>query len=440
MSTGLVIDEDREFRRAVASWLRERDWTVLEAEDRAAGLGISRQQSPQLVVCDLLKPRGQGFQFCRQLRQAEGPAHRCFIVATGNGCASDRFASLEAGADEYLARPLDFGKFSAMLARLGGAPPAAAAGPAPPPGGAWLKFWGVRGSIPTPGTETAHYGGNTSCVEVRAGGEIIILDSGSGIRPLGRALAAEFKDQPLRLSVLVTHTHWDHIQGFPFFLPAYEEKNEVAIIGFEGARQGLQSALSNQMDSLYFPISMREMRSRITVREIKGPDFKIGAVPVRTQIVHHPGLCVGYRLATPGGDISYLPDVELRPRLPAKRRGAAAVLDAEQRRLAGEHDAQALEFMRDSEVLILDSQYNPDERESHVGWGHSCAEDSVAFAIKANVKRLFMFHHDPDHDDEEVSRMVARARRMAARRKSALVVEAAREGLAVVLQPALKKV
>ncbi len=277
-------------------------------------------------------------------------------------------------------------------------------------------------------------------MEVRAGGEIIILDSGSGIRPLGRALAAEFKDQPLRVSVLVTHTHWDHIQGFPFFLPAYEEKNEVAIIGFEGARPGLQSALSSQMDSLYFPISMREMRSRISILEVKGPEFRIGAVPVRTQVVNHPGVCVGYRLATPGGDISYLPDVELRQRLPAKPQAMAVVLDTERREFAREHDQKVLEFMRDSEVLILDSQYNPDERESHIGWGHSCAEDSVAFAIKANVKRLFMFHHDPDHDDEEISRMVARARRMAARRQSALVVEAAREELEVVLQPALKKV
>jgi len=423
MSTGLVIDEDREFRRGVASWLRERDWTVLEAEDRAAGLEISRQHAPHLVVCDLLQPRGEGFQFCRDLRQAEDPAHRCLIVATGNGCAPDRFDSLEAGADEYLARPLDFGKFLAS-----------------PPGGAWLKFWGVRGSIPTPGTETAHYGGNTSCVEVRAGGEIIILDSGSGIHPLGRALAAEFKDRPLRVSVLVTHTHWDHIQGFPFFMPAYEEKNEVAIIGFEGARQGLQSALSNQMDSLYFPISMREMRSRISILEVKGPDFKIGAVPVRAQFVNHPGVCAGYRLATPGGGISYLPDVELRPRPAGQSQGAAAVLDAAHRRLAGEHDEKVLDFIRDSEVLILDSQYNPDERASHIGWGHSCAQDSVALAIKAKVKRLFMFHHDPDHDDEEISRMVARARRMAARRNSALVVDAAREGLAVVLQPAPKKV
>jgi phosphoribosyl 1,2-cyclic phosphodiesterase len=297
-------------------------------------------------------------------------------------------------------------------------------------GGAWLKFWGVRGSIPTPGAETAYYGGNTSCVEVRVGNEIIILDSGSGIRPLGRALAEEFKEQPIRVSVLITHTHWDHIQGFPFFMPAYEEKNEVAIVGFDGARQGLQQALSSQMGSPYFPINMEQMRCRLTIQEVKGPDFKIGAVPVRAQIVNHPGKCVGYRLATPGGDISFFPDVELRRR-PVQPGEATAALDTEHRKFAG--DLKVLEFIRDSEVLILDSQYSPEEHRTHLGWGHSCADDSVVFAIKANVKRLFLFHHDPDHDDEAVSRMLAQAREIAARRNSPMVIEAAREGLKVEL-------
>ena len=310
------------------------------------------------------------------------------------------------------------------------------AAPAAPAGGAWLRFWGVRGSIPTPGPETACYGGNTSCVEVRVGSEIIILDSGSGIRPLGRALAEEFKGQPMRVSVLITHTHWDHIQGFPFFMPAYEAKNEVALVGFKGARRDLQKAFSNQMGSPYFPISMEQMRCRLTIREINGPGFKIGAVPVRAQFVNHPGKCAGYRLSTPGGDISFLPDAELRRR-PATPGEAAAALDTEHRKFAG--DLKVLEFIRDSEVLILDSQYNPEEHQTHLGWGHSCADDSVVFAIKANVKRLFLFHHDPDHDDEEISRMVARARQIVANRGSPLIVEAAREGFELVLAPVQKK-
>jgi phosphoribosyl 1,2-cyclic phosphodiesterase/ActR/RegA family two-component response regulator len=436
MNTGLVINEDLDFRRAVASWLRERDWTVLEAKDRAAGLELSLKQPPQLVLCDLLKPRGNGFQFCRDLLQLQDPANPCVIIATGNGCPADLFRSLEAGADEYLARPLDFAKFSAILARRSGAPPAAAR-PASAPGGTRLKFWGVRGSIPTPGPQTAYYGGNTSCVEVRVDHEIIILDSGSGIRPLGRALAAEFRGQPIHLSLLITHTHWDHIQGFPFFMPAYDPRNQITIVGFEGARQGLQSTLSSQMESPFFPITLHQMPGHLSIQEVKGLDFKVGAVPVRAQFLNHPGVCTGYRLDTPGGSIAYLPDVELCQRLRASLDAAHRRLDTETRAFASDHDLKVLEFIRDSEVLILDSQYNAQEYQKHVGWGHSCAEDSVAFALKAGVKRLFMFHHDPEHSDEEISRMVARARQIAARHNSPLLIEAAREGFELVLDPVL---
>src|SRR3981081_1743639 len=116
-----------------------------------------------------------------------------------------------------------------------------------------LKFWGVRGSIPVPGPTTVRYGGNTSCVEVRADGEIIILDAGSGIRPLGEALAAEFRGHSIEITILITHTHWDHIQGFPFFLPAYDARNRVHILGYEGARAGLAATLAGQMESPYFP-------------------------------------------------------------------------------------------------------------------------------------------------------------------------------------------
>ena len=166
-----------------------------------------------------------------------------------------------------------------------------------------LKFWGVRGSIPSPGPDTIFYGGNTSCVEVRVGSEIIILDAGTGIRPLGLSLEKETKDKPVHLNLLITHTHWDHIQGFPFFLPAYNPKNTVDIFGFEGARLGLEGTLSSQMESPYFPISMQQMPGNISIKEIKELDFKVRGVSVQAQFVNHPGLCAGYRIFTPGGSI-----------------------------------------------------------------------------------------------------------------------------------------
>lgn len=296
-----------------------------------------------------------------------------------------------------------------------------------------LRFWGVRGSIATPGTDTVFYGGNTSCVEVRVDSEIIILDAGTGIRRLGLALEDEFKERPMRLSVLITHTHWDHIQGFPFFLPAYNPKNIVTIFGFKGARQGLENTLSSQMENPYFPISMQQMPGNISIKEVQELNFNVNGVPIQAQFVSHPGLCTGYRLFTPGGSIVYIPDIELFHRLRARWIRETDVMTRSERQNDPEEDRNVIDFIRDAEVVILDSQYSALEYEQHVGWGHSCVEDTVAFALHANVKRLYLFHHDPDHNDAAISAMVERAREMVANRRSSLIVEAAREGVELLL-------
>ena len=151
-----------------------------------------------------------------------------------------------------------------------------------------LKFWGARGSIPTPGAGTVRYGGNTSCVEVRSGGEIIILDAGTGLRGLGNALAAEYKKQPLHLTLLITHTHWDHIQGLPFFAPIYNPRCRLRLLCSEGARIGLINALTGQMESTYFPVPFSKLPSNIEIEELKDFNFAIGSVLVRAHRANHP--------------------------------------------------------------------------------------------------------------------------------------------------------
>jgi phosphoribosyl 1,2-cyclic phosphodiesterase len=180
---------------------------------------------------------------------------------------------------------------------------------------------------------------------------------------------------------------------------------------------------------------MYQLPGDITIQEVKGLDSKVGTVPVRAQFLNHPGVCTGYRLATPAGAIAYLPDVELCRHLPEDPQGTALSQQAQARTHAAEQDLKVIEFIRDSEVLIIDSQYSADEYPKHIGWGHSCVEDSVAVAIKANVKRLFLFHHDPDHCDAEVSQLLEQARQIAARHGSPLLIEAAREGFELVLAP-----
>ena len=178
-----------------------------------------------------------------------------------------------------------------------------------------LKFWGVRGSIPTPGPTTVQYGGNTSCVEVRADGQIIILDAGTGLRLLGCELVAEFDTQPLELTLLLTHTHWDHIQGLPFFLPVYKPQNHLRILGYEGARHGLEVVLAGQMESPFFPIGLREVPANVLIEELKEMSLQrrpgARAGPASPII---PANCVGYRLFTSDGSIAFFPDNELQPR------------------------------------------------------------------------------------------------------------------------------
>jgi len=273
-----------------------------------------------------------------------------------------------------------------------------------------VKFWGVRGSIPTPGPTTVRYGGNTSCVEVRAGGEIILLDAGSGLRALGRSLLAEFKNKPLKLTMLLTHTHWDHIQGLPFFGPIYDSRCRLRILGRKGARKGLVNALTGQMESSYFPIPFHKLPSNIKIEELKDFNFNIGPVRGRALRANHPGLCVGYRLAWHDRAIAFFPDTEPRH---------------------GGDDPEMIEFVRNADVLILDSQYDSAEYRQHAGWGHGCVDDSVALALRAGVKQLCLFHHDPDHDDKRIDGLVRHARRLVAKQKGKLKVDAAREGMTI---------
>jgi len=438
MKTVLVIVADPAFRNRLTLGLSEHGWTVLDADNSKHALALARQHQPELIFCDCQAPWSDIARACRNLAgQEESSRLRPTLVAAGNGQITERIAALEGGADEYLAKPVTAQSLEKLLVRWsangqGNARPKSNGSPGGD-AGARLKFWGVRGSIAAPGPDTVYYGGNTACVEVRVGDDIIVLDAGTGIRKLGLTLVEEFKDRPINLHLLITHSHWDHIQGFPFFPPAYNLNNKVSIYGFEGARQGLQSTLSTQMENPYFPISMQQMQGAITIRELKELSFKVGAVEVKAHFLNHPGICTGFRISTPGGAISYLPDVELFQQLRTRWNTGE---NSERRReieTVPEEDRNVLEFIRDSEVLILDSQYDAGEYGRHIGWGHSCFEDAVTLAVQGGVRRLFLFHHDPDHTDEQISRMVARARDLAMRRHSPLIIEAAREGCEVLL-------
>ena len=430
MPTALLIESDAESRKRLARLFARHGWDTIEAEDGAAGIDLALTNRPHAIVCDLLLPRISGLQVCRAIR--EKLASPRIIIVAGRTYDIDRDTVLEAGGDEYFVKPLKWEKLAEVIKRVRRpkrklTPRLSRALKFHPPS-TRVKFWGVRGSIPVPGPTTIGYGGNTTCVEVRTNGNIIILDAGSGIRELGLALNEEFGNAPINLTLLLTHTHWDHIQGLPFFIPAYQAKNTIRVLGYEGARAGLATILAAQMEVPFFPVSWKDLPGTMKIQELKKMEFSIGKVRVRSRFLNHPGVCVGYRLFTKEGSIAFLPDNEPFEPLKLKLAARDGTHPHRARAQAAVQRSKLVEFLKDTDVLILDAQYTDEKYQEHIGWGHGALSRVVSLALEARAKKLFLFHHDPAHDDHKIEEMLERARLLVVESGRRLEVEAAREG------------
>jgi phosphoribosyl 1,2-cyclic phosphodiesterase/CRP-like cAMP-binding protein len=286
-----------------------------------------------------------------------------------------------------------------------------------------VRFWGTRGSIPTPGRRTAFFGGNTSCVEVRADDDnVVLLDCGTGARPLGLDIINRRERLP-RIDILVTHTHWDHIQGFPFFLPAYVPGSRLTIYGARGLDRTLEGSLSGQMQHTYFPVQLQELRAKIDFVEVAEERFKLGPFRVTTQFLNHTAPTMGYRLDAGSLTVVYATDHEPYGWAPSSGRRPHGL----------EHpgDARHLEFFAGADLLIHDAQYVDQQYPTKRGWGHSTIEYVTDLAVRGQVKRLALSHHDPLHSDQWVRRETDRARRRAHAQGSSLEIFAAAEGLEI---------
>lgn len=284
-----------------------------------------------------------------------------------------------------------------------------------------IRFWGTRGSIPKPGPATVRYGGNTSCVEVRsASGVLMLLDCGTGAHAFGRALLAE-PDGPRRGHVLISHTHWDHIQGLPFLAPLFDPDFEWDIYGPRGLGPSIRETLAGQMQYTYFPITIEQFAAKVRYHDLVEGSLEIDDVRISAHYMNHPALTLGYRIEADGACVVYATDHE--PHTPALARGERPARTAD--------ECQYAAFVEGADLLIHDAQFTLDEYEDHRGWGHSPVEFAVDLAIAGRVRRLALFHHDPLRDDAGVDSIVERARARAA--GSAVEVFGAAEGLAIEL-------
>ncbi|HVC50722.1 MAG TPA: GAF domain-containing protein [Stellaceae bacterium] len=286
-----------------------------------------------------------------------------------------------------------------------------------------VRFWGTRGSIPRPGSTTIRYGGNTSCVEVRsAAGTNIVLDCGTGALSLGADLLRR-GESPLRGHLLISHTHWDHIQGLPFFVPLFMPGNEWDIYAPHGFLQSVRETLAGQMQHTYFPVDLEQLGATIRYHNLTEGGFTVGDVSIRSRYLNHPALTLGYRLEADGVSLVYCCDHEPHSRPLAY--GAGEV---------GDQDRAHIEFIAGADLLIHDAQYRAPEYEGKIGWGHSTLEYVTAIAQIAEVKSLAFTHHDPSRDDDTIDREVVQVREMLRAAGATLDVCAAAEGLAIDLR------
>ena len=252
-----------------------------------------------------------------------------------------------------------------------------------------VTLWGTRGSLASPGPDTARYGGNTSCVEVLGDdGTVLILDAGTGLRGLGLSLPRSLR----RVNLLLTHLHMDHIQGLGFFGALRNPEMEVHIWGPASTTLDLRSRLTRYLSPPLFPVHLRDLASILFFHEVPQDDFDIGEFHISTALVCHPDPTVGYRIESPHAILTYLPDHE--PALGAKKFPLSAEWTSGYKLAAG------------SDILIHDAQFTEDEYETRVGWGHSSVPHAFEFAALAGVKSFIPFHHDPSHTDDVLDHII----------------------------------
>ena len=272
----------------------------------------------------------------------------------------------------------------------------------------FVRFWGVRGSIPCPGRSTVEFGGNTSCLEIRAGRRLVIVDLGTGVKPLGDSIMEnDFKNGPLDMEIFISHTHWDHIMGFPMFSPIFIPRTSMRIRGPVSYNDdSLASIIGDQLSYRYWPVRQSELAAKIEYQELKETTLDLGGgLSVATKYLNHPILCLGYRFEYEGKSIVTAYDHEpFRNLFPTDSADPSYNEEAarEGESAAREENDKILRFIKNADILIHDTMFTASEFSKHLGWGHSSYEVSIDAALSAGVKKLVFFHHDPSRTDQQL--------------------------------------
>jgi DNA-binding response OmpR family regulator len=414
----ILIGEDvRLIAFRMRQTLEAAGYNVEGAVDGAECLAKAIAQQPDLVILDIMMPKLHGIEVLKALRTEARTAAIGVIVCTARDFKADQADAASLGIHDYIVKPVEpeilLDKVAAYFSRRGSVP----ARPAPLPpepkstpnvylpkfdvNGSRFALWGTRGSTPTPGSKFLRHGGNTSCFCVNYASQRFIFDAGTGIRELGAEIMQAEKQ---KLNLFITHTHWDHIQGFPFFTPAYVPGFEITIWGAELFGKDLKSVFRGQLDRDYFPVQMEDMNSNLDFRHLPSPPIDIDGVKISWEYSQHPGATVGYKIDIGGFRIAWVPDNEFLQGYV----GDPAAITRDHPLVTPYR--KMIQFLSDADIVIHEAQYTPEEYPKKIGWGHSSLSNACILMKFADVRRWIITHHDPLHDDTFLERKLAMTR------------------------------
>jgi phosphoribosyl 1,2-cyclic phosphodiesterase len=402
----LIVDDDPIILRLMQAVLEEGGHSVKAYESSVQALRDIPVDRPDVVISDVIMPEMDGFELCREIRSRPELAGIKIIMCSSKSYDFDRRRAKELGADGYIVKPIQRDTLLPQIAEILSDK-------------VTVTYWGVHGTLPVPGRRTLRYGGNTPCLSVEISGEpLYIFDCGSGIKQLSDYLAAA-KVQRLSARIFITHTHWDHINTVPFFGPLYIRGNQIEVFGPYQGDLTIERAIAAQMESVYFPVTVREFGARLVFRDLREESLNFGSVQIDTILLKHPGYCLGYRLTCHGRSVCYITDNELYLRSDPRYDLA--------------HVERLANFVSGADLLITDTTYRDHEYPAKVDYGHSCVSEVADLAARAKVKRLHLFHHDPDQSDDDIDLKLKETREALARLGSDAECGAPAEGSKLVL-------
>ena len=375
--TVVILDDDDLMITIETELLEEEGYAVTAFSSGEQALAYIKTASPDLVLSDIMMPDMDGMTFLTSIRGDAGSADTKVIMVSSKSFEFDRRQAMKLGANGFITKPIDAEPFFKTINDVMSDQMEA-------------TFWGVRGTLPVAGQKAFRYGGNTSCVTIEFPKDrFFIFDAGSGIKELsGHVLAS--RGGKLNAKIFISHPHWDHINALPFFVPLYIPGNEFEILGPAQPQITMREMIGAQMDDIYFPITMKEFGARVYFQDLTQGEHEVEGITVTTLLLSHPGNCLGYRVEYNGGSICYVTDNEMfSPDAPYYDPNYVKNLSA---------------FIDGTDALITDCTYTDAEYAAgKIGWGHSSVSQVADIAHRGNVKTLYLFHHDPDQNDDAIN-------------------------------------